>query len=196
MLEQLFGSRTRWKLLKVFLSHPEDHFYIRELTRLTDEKLNSVRRELANLEAWGIIISEKPIDHGSAKTNKAKEKKYFRVDTEFVLFSELKDLIMKSWLLVEKSLVEKLAKMGKIKLLILSGKFVNNPEVETDLLVVGTVNREKLKTFMKQLARSFGEDVHYTVMTPKEYKYRIDVTDRFLYRILETGHVKMINKLP
>jgi hypothetical protein len=85
--------------------------------------------------------------------------------------------------------------MGKINLLILSGRFVNNPAVETDLLIVGSVNREKLKSFMKQLARSFGEDIHYTVMTPKEYKYRKDVTDRFLYRILETGHIKMIDKL-
>lgn len=195
MLEQLFGSRTRWKLLKVFLSHAEDHFYIRELTRLTDEKLNSVRRELANLENWGIIISEKSEEKDVEKLSKAKEKKYFRVNTEFVLFNELKDLIMKSWLLVEKSLVDKLAKMGKIKLLILSGKFVNNPTVETDLLVVGSVNREKLKNFMKQLAKSFGEDVHYTVMTPKEYNYRKDVTDRFLYRILETGHIKIIDKM-
>lgn len=195
MLEQLFGSRTRWKLLKVFLSHDEDHFYIRELTRLTDEKINSVRRELSNLENWGIIISEKPSTVNTEKANKAKEKKYFKVNADFVLFNELKDLIMKSWLLVEKSLVDKLAKMGKIKLLILSGKFVNNPTVETDLLIVGSINREKLKTFMKQLSRSFGEDVHYTVMTTKEYHYRKDVTDRFLYRILETGHIKMIDKV-
>lgn len=195
MIEQIFGSRTRWKLLKVFLSHSEDHFYIRELTRLTGEKLNSVRRELANLESWGIIVSEKPNTVDKEKVSKAKEKKYFRAETDFVLFNELKDLIMKSWLLVEKSLVDKLTKMGNIKLLILSGKFVNNPTVETDLLIVGSINRDKLNNFMKQLSRSFGEDVHYTMMTPKEYQYRKDVTDRFLYRILETGHIKMIDKL-
>ena len=201
MLEQLFGSRTRWKLLKVFLSHENDHFFIRELTRLTGEKLNSVRRELANLEAWGIISAEKD-QAGKAgekgkqgKISQAKDKKYFRAETSFILFNELKDLIMKSWLLVEKSLVKKISQMGNIKLLLLSGRFVNNPEVETDLLIVGTINREKLDKFMRQLSRSFGEDIHYTLMTGKEYSYRKDITDKFLYKIFETEHIVVLDKL-
>ena len=70
MLEQLFGSRTRWKLLKLFLSHKDEAFYIRELTRLTDEKLNSIRRELANLEDWGIIKTSLPKEKKIRRTKK------------------------------------------------------------------------------------------------------------------------------
>ena len=55
MLEQLFGSRTRTKLLRLFLMHPERAFYIRELTRLIDTQINSVRRELQNLQSGGVI---------------------------------------------------------------------------------------------------------------------------------------------
>jgi hypothetical protein len=195
MLEQLFGSRTRWKLLKVFLSHEEERFFIRELTRLTGEKLNSVRRELANLEEWGVIRAEKSEKEGTKSKSKAKDKKYFRAETSFVLFTELKDLIMKSWLLVEKSLVKKISQMGKIKLLILSGRFVNNEQVETDLLIVGTINKEKLNKFIRQLSRSFGEDIHFTLMTAKEYNYRKDITDKFLYKIFETEHIVVLDNL-
>src|SRR5262249_23528255 len=58
MIEQLFGSKTRVKLLQLFYSNPNRSFYVREITRKIDEQINSVRRELANLLSIGIISSE------------------------------------------------------------------------------------------------------------------------------------------
>ena len=58
MIEQLFGSKTRVKLLQLFYSNPNRSFYVREITRKIDEQINSVRRELSNLLNIGIITSE------------------------------------------------------------------------------------------------------------------------------------------
>src|ERR1044071_8924663 len=58
MIEQLFGSKTRVKLLQLFYSNPNRSFYVREITRKIDEQINSVRRELANLLNVGIIVSD------------------------------------------------------------------------------------------------------------------------------------------
>src|SRR3954447_26744701 len=58
MIEQLFGSKTRVKLLQLFYSNPNRSFYVREITRKIDEQINSVRRELANLLSIGIISSD------------------------------------------------------------------------------------------------------------------------------------------
>src|SRR2546430_12109786 len=58
MIEQLFGSKTRVKLLQLFYSNPNRSFYVREITRKIDEQINSVRRELANLLSIGIIASD------------------------------------------------------------------------------------------------------------------------------------------
>src|ERR1700742_480060 len=58
MIEQLFGSKTRVKLLKMFFSNPNRSFYVREITRKIDEQINSVRRELSNLLSVGIITSD------------------------------------------------------------------------------------------------------------------------------------------
>src|ERR1700722_9196026 len=58
MIEQLFGSKTRVKLLQLFYSNPNRSFYVREITRKIDEQINSVRRELANLLNIGIILSD------------------------------------------------------------------------------------------------------------------------------------------
>ena len=56
--EKLFGSKTRAKLLRLFFENPEKSFYVREMTRVIDEQINSVRRELLNLESIGIIKNE------------------------------------------------------------------------------------------------------------------------------------------
>ena len=56
-LEQLFGSKTRARLLGIFLQHPQDFFYVRELTRKIGAQLNSVRRELKNLIDIGLVIA-------------------------------------------------------------------------------------------------------------------------------------------
>src|SRR5436305_11024119 len=58
MIEQLFGSKTRVKLVQLFYGNPNRSFYVREITRKIDEQINSVRRELANLLSIGIISSD------------------------------------------------------------------------------------------------------------------------------------------
>src|SRR4051795_9478288 len=58
MIDALFGSKTRVKLLHLFLNNPGKAFYVREITRLIDEQINSVRRELSNMLAVGIITSD------------------------------------------------------------------------------------------------------------------------------------------
>ena len=58
MIDKLFGSKTRVKLLHLFMNHPGQAFYVREITRLIDEQINSVRRELANMLEVGVITSD------------------------------------------------------------------------------------------------------------------------------------------
>jgi len=57
-LEKLFGSKTRAKLLNLFFENSSKSYYVREITRVIDEQINSVRRELLNLDSIGIIKSE------------------------------------------------------------------------------------------------------------------------------------------
>ena len=56
-IDGLFGSKTRVKLLHLFFNNPGRAFYGREITRIIDEQINSVRRELANLLNVGVIKS-------------------------------------------------------------------------------------------------------------------------------------------
>ena len=72
MIDQLFGSKTRIKLLHLFLNNPGKSYYVREITRLIDEQINSVRRELSNMLSVGII-----------KSSEAENKLYYEVNQKY-----------------------------------------------------------------------------------------------------------------
>ena len=81
MIDALFGSKTRVKLLGLFMNNPHRSFYVREITRNINEQINSVRRELANLVRIG-IITDRSVDN----------RLYYQADTKFRYFASLKDM--------------------------------------------------------------------------------------------------------
>lgn len=185
MLEHLFGSRTRVKLLRLFLSNPQKSYFVRELTRKINERINSVRRELTNLERIGIV--QKKIE---------KRKVFHTVNADHVLFWELRSLILKAEVALERSLARTIREIGNVKLMILTGMFTGiKEETQTDILIVGKINRKRLNKMMKRFQEDFGRSVNYTIMSTKEFKYRKDLTDRFLYSILENNKVVLIDKI-
>ena len=198
MLEKLFGSNSRVKILKLFLLNPADKFYIRQLSRDLKLQLNSVRRELENLEKFGILTSDmKNEEEGKTdkETSSGQEKKYFRANPNFILFDEIKALIVKAQILYEKDFVRKLNSIGKVKLLVLTGIFVNNPNTLIDILIVGKINKPKLVKLIRELEVELGKEINFTVFEPREFKYRRDITDIFLYGILDSRKLVVIDEV-
>lgn len=202
-LEQLFGSKTRLKLLKLFLNNPDKFYYVREITRQTNTRINSIRRELENLQNLGLIIEliskPKEIAQNKPGKNKAKQrwlgKKYFKVNTDFLLYQELKALLLKSQLLLEKNLIKGIQRLGSICYLVLTGFFVGQKNTRTDILIVGKLNRKKVKALIKDFEKDFDREINYTIFSKREFNYRKDIADRFLYDILENKKLVIIDKL-
>ncbi|MCX6786067.1 MAG: hypothetical protein NTZ18_04455 [Candidatus Komeilibacteria bacterium] len=184
MLEQLFGSRTRTKLLHLFLENPDSRYFVREITRAITERINSVRRELDNLQKFGLIVSKEE-----------NQKKYFQVDRKFVLFNELKTLIEKSKLLAEKVISVRAQKLEGLKYLVLTGALVQAENSPTDVLLVGNIKAESLQKFITDLERAYRLPIRYTHLTLKEYSLRKEMTDKFLYTVLNGPKVELVNKL-
>ncbi len=204
MLEHLFGSKARLQLLRVFLHHPNRAYYVRELTRLTDLQINAVRRELNNLESIQLVVqgeatestgdTAEPSASPKKKQTKA-DKKYYQINTEHTLFEELRQLIMKAEVLVESDLGQQIAKLGRVKYIALTGVFVGNTHANTDILIVGTMGKEKLKTLIRKYEKQLGREVNFTILTPQEFRYRRDITDRFLIGILEGKKIVALDEL-
>lgn len=191
MLEQIFGSKARVLMLKTFLSKPEQKYYTRQLARDLDLQVNSVRRELDNLKAIGIIKEdEKEL---STKEIKKNDKKYYQCDAEFLLFNELKTLFSKANLLSCQDFLNKFKKDQGIKLLVLSGIFTGDVNSMTDLLIVGKINRFKFKEQLTILETNLTKEINYTIMDENEYHYRLDIHDIFLYKFNQGKTLELLN---
>lgn len=197
MLEQLFGSKTRARLLKAFFMKPDTAFFVRELSRTIDAQINAVRRELDLLQKIGIIkIEDKPSQktvESNAKSG-ASLRKYYRINPESIVYSEMHALVLKEKVLGEEQFVKDIEKKGgAITLLILTGAFTGRSDVDTDVLIVGDLKERNLAKLMDQYESEFGFEIRYTTMTTQEFVDRRYVMDKFLYSIFDGKHHKVIN---
>ena len=196
MLEQLFGSKTRVMLLRLFLNNPEKFYYVREITRNLNTHLNSVRRELDNLLTIGIISSYDKKDLEKEIEKEIKDnKRYYKLNSDFVFTSELKSLLSKAQLVLEQSMIDRVEKLGNVGFFLLSGVFVSRDDAPVDLLAVGTINRNKLRNLVKSFEKDLGEPINYTVMTKSDFRYRYEITDKFLYDLLGGKNLVVIDTL-
>jgi len=194
MLEQLFGSNTRSRLLNLFLRNIDRPFYVRELTRKIKAQINSVRRELQNLEEIGLLKTDIESDNSATGKKKFAAKKYYQVNKDFVLFRELQALILKSQLLLQKDLKGKINQLGKVHYLALTGSFLGREDLPVDMFIIGKVNAAKLKKLIRRFEKSLGDEINYTAMPLQEFNYRRQITDRFLFSIIESPKIVLIDK--
>lgn len=220
MLGKLFGSKSRVKILKLFLSRPDEKFYIRQVSRDLELQLNSVRRELDNLQKFGLLLTDLAPKSENSETSlikkknitdkkdiklKAKtsnrildgkmEKKYYSVNKNFVLYDEIKSLIIKAQVMYEKDIVKKILEFSSPKVFLLTGFFANNPDMDVDLLLVGKINKVKLLQVITSLEKDLGREINYTVFDEEEFLYRRDMTDVFLYNILGSKKIVVVDDI-
>jgi hypothetical protein len=117
------------------------------------------------------------------------------VNKNFILYEEIKALVIKAQVLYEKDFVEKLHRVGKPKLLILTGYFVGEPEKNVDILIVGRLNKGRLAKLINELEDELNREINYTLLHSNDFQFRRDITDVFLYDILEGNKLVVIDEL-
>ncbi len=193
-LEQMFGSKTRARLMNLFLSHQEEAFFVRELTRRIDAQLNSVRRELINLVEMGLIV-EKKSDSKNESKSLADKKKYYEVNTEFILFNDLRSLFQKLQILLKQKFVQELDAKGSLTYFAFTGRFVDAVDVSTDLLIVGDIKQTILEKMIAEFEHELPYEINYTLMPKEEFLDRRQVADKFLFSILNAEKIVMIDRI-
>jgi len=181
ILKALFSSQTRVKLLSTFLLNPDQEFFIRELTRLLHEQINSIRRELENLRRIGLV-----------KARHKNRKKYYRIDPDFPLYQELRSIFAKE-VQADSPIVGSLKKLPSIELIVLAGSFVGT-ESKVDLLVVGDVKKEMIEALLVQDPSL--KNVKYSVFSEADFLYRLSLKDRFIQDIVnDPRHLTVHNNI-
>lgn len=192
MVEQLFGSKTRVKLLELFYSNPNRQFYVREITRKIDEQINSVRRELANLLNTGIIVSE----------NTDNNRLYYEVNQKYEYYQPLSEIFggraVASGAATMQTPVGKLddefKALGNIELAVYTGQFTRDEASGIDVLLVGNVNQNQVNKYIADLETQEGKEIRYAVLTPSDFEYRRKIRDRFIATIESSKKQVLVDK--
>lgn len=194
MIDALFGSKTRVKLLHLFLNNPGKAFYVREITRLIDEQINSVRRELSNMLGIGII-----------KSDNADNKLYYEINQRYEYYIPLRAIFADEP--VEPASSRSIAARDKIpqwqmdlqslsglRVVIAAGVLVQGSSSAIDLLLVGNVSAAKLSKLIKRAEETEGRDLNYSVLSYDEFYYRLSVHDRFITEMLHNKHKILVDE--
>ena len=178
-IEKLFGSKTRAKLLKLFFENPEKSFYVREMTRVIDEQINSVRRELLNLESIGIV-----------KNETFDNKVYYSANSKHPFYRPMIDIFSKKIDAtrdkdVKETTWEEYCRPVKnyLKGLIVTNRLPGQDGI--DLLVIGNDKTKKLTRWAEVIEKKQGKPINYVIMSPDDFTYRKNVRDRFITEVLE-----------
>lgn len=195
MVEQLFGSKTRVKLLQLFFSNPNRSFYVREITRKIDEQINSVRRELANLLSIGIISSDNN-----------NNRLYYEVNQQYEYYKALSAIFGKGVMTAATTVskekagepegdeIGQLKRVGNVELAVLTGQFTRDESSGIDMLVVGDVNQAKLNKYVSELEAKEGKEIRFVSMDVQEFDYRSQVKDKFLSTLYGAKKQVLIDK--
>lgn len=203
MIDQLFGSKTRVKLLQLFYGNINRSFYVREITRKVDEQINSVRRELANLLSIGIITSDT-----------SNNKVYYEVNQQYEFFSPLHELFggkapkpkrSKASTTKQEESPEEVPTivepetndykhLGHVEVLALMGQFTRDEVSGIDVLIVGNVNSNAVQKYVTDLELQEGKDLRYTVFGLDEFVYRMQIKDRFSANVMASKKQVLVDR--
>lgn len=179
MIDALFGSKTRVKLLHLFLNNPNRAFYVREITRKIDEQINSVRRELANMLNIGII-----------KSDSSNNRLYYEVNQQYSFYEPLRVIFADGQLKDRQDSTgagdwsKRLKALGDVRVALLSGSLVRGSHSDVDILLAGDLNKTQAKRFIKDIEEDENRSLNYTIMPYEDFYYRLSIKDRFISTII------------
>jgi hypothetical protein len=185
VLESLFGSKERARLLRFFLQNPDQEYSYVDITRRNMLRGN-VKKEIENLKKIKFI-----------STHSRKGKIFYILNQNFSFYPELKNLISKSNIYPQCKSIANVGKIGNIKLAAISGVFINYQKSKADMIIVGDdIRRARLKNLMANLEAEIGKEIDFVLMSGEEFKYRLNMLDKFILEFLEGPHEELINKIP
>ena len=178
-VEKLFGSKTRAKLLRLFFENPEKSFYVREMTRVIDEQINSVRRELLNLENIGII-----------KNETFDNKVYYSANSKHPFCRPLVEIFSKKIDTITSQDIKETTwedycrpVRNYLKGLVVTNRLPGQDGI--DVLIIGDDKTKKLTRWAEVVEKKQGKPINYAIMSVDDFVYRRDVRDRFILDIFE-----------
>jgi predicted nucleotidyltransferase len=183
MLKNLFSSKARVEILKLFLFNPEDSFYQREISNLLHQPIRAVQRELKNLMEFKLI---KKLARGN--------RIYYKLNKKHPIYEELKVIFLKMTGIAEV-LKNNLERKDSIKLAFIYGSYARGDELATsdiDLMVIGDISSKELSSFLAKPKQELKREINYVVFSVEEFKEKVKDKNHFLNTVLRDEKIFLL----
>jgi hypothetical protein len=201
ILAKLFGNPTKVKLMRLFLFNQDASFTIKEMVERAKSTKKEIKKELLVFTHVGLIkkrdvVKEQHIKKGKKVLVKKSHDIGFYLDQRFPYLQALKNLLITVSLHADDALVKKFHGVGRLKLFIASGLFIQEWETRVDLLIVGDdLNLNKLDQVIKTIEAEVGKEISYSAFETSDFEYRYGMHDRLIRDILDFPHTTLVDKL-
>lgn len=183
MLQLLFSSKVRVKILEYFFFHPGEEFYVRHLATLLNERVGTIGRELNHLEKSGIL-----------RSRMVGNQKHYALCKECSIYEDLRNIFLKTTG-ASKELKSALNELPTIELAFLYGSYAKGEAGLTsdlDLMIVGEPEAKQLATIVSKIERKLKREINYTVYTRSEIESRIGIIGDFLNEVFSGPRIFLI----
>ncbi|GMQ95310.1 MAG: hypothetical protein BMS9Abin13_423 [Patescibacteria group bacterium] len=200
ILGRLFGSSARVKIMRLFLLNPEDAFENKDISKKSNVSAATVRKELAMLSKIGFVGKKSFFKEVPQRSKKSKPRKKrvsgWQLDRSFPMLLSLQTLLVSTEPLRKKEIINKLKRGGNIKLIVVSGIFLQNPDSRVDMLIVGDkLKKSAVQHALRIIESEVGKEISYALLETKEFMYRLNIYDKFIRDILDYPHDKILDKM-
>lgn len=213
VLEKLFGSAVRVKIMRLFLFNQDLTYEAEEVVSAVRGAAASVKKELNALEKIGMLSKRtfiKEVEKKPAKTARKKKtetepkpkitkKKVvgYELNLDFVYNNALKNLLIGTMPLSETKLMRKLNDGGRLKLVIIAGTLIQEwDDARVDVLVVGDrLKPAIIEGTVRSLEAEIGKELRCAVFDTNDFEYRLSVCDKLVRDVLEFPHKRLLDKL-
>lgn len=164
MLERLFVSKTRVRLLEELLLNPHAEFHIRELARIVDDIPINAQKELKNLQLAGLLTNRKQGNMILYKLNK-----------ESPIAEDLKRIFLKTES-IGREILAKLPDKEKIRYALIYGSFAKGTESgssDIDMLIIGGIDEDSILKSIQTIEKRIGRTINFVLWTEKEFERKI-----------------------
>jgi hypothetical protein len=200
-LEKIFGSAAKVKIMRLFLFNPTDIFDIEQIISRCKVSPSEARHEITMMEKIGLVkkrsfFKEFAVGKGKKKSIERRRVTGWVVDDSFDYIKPLQELLIHISPLRNDELIRRLHRVGKLKLVIISGIFINNYDTRIDLLVVGDLLKKgTLEAVIKTIESEIGREIRYTYFETADFQYRLGIYDKLIRDILDFPHERILDKL-
>ena len=184
MLEDLFGSKIRARALAWLVTHPDERYFVRQLTGILGKDSTNVSRELAKLARMGLLNCQQE-----------GRQKYYQVNRDSAVYEEIRGLAVKTFGVAD-ILREALSPLARrIRVAFLIGSFADgreNAQSDVDLVVIGSVGFAEVSRVLGPGQEKLGREINPTVYPEAEFVSKVAEGHHFVRSILKAKKIFLV----